>query len=190
MDTPKPKPRQPNDPFYKAFVSQRLNPKVAKLTDAEFRAWHYALASARMMNPTGQWASRDYLDAALGEYKAHIDRLIEVDLLRVDDDGTLLSANWDVNQKGITDPTGAERQARWREREKSRNALRNADKTRLDKSRLDESRGDETRNGESSMDESFQSTEGVRAFGRSPLPRQSRPTPYELPPGELDDNPF
>jgi hypothetical protein len=198
MPTPSKKP-----PFFFMFVSNRTNPKVARLTDAEYRAWIYALGSARMMQPAGQWPSRDYLDVELGPYAVHVDALIGADLIRLDDESdVLMSANWDTNQAGLSDPTGAVRQQRWRDKRKAeRNALRNTDKNRLDETRyesmrVDKTRRDETRNDENAMFERSQSTEGIAPSGAPPSAPSSQSSfeyPRRVPaapPAEDEDLPF
>lgn len=189
------KPPTKKPPFYLSYSSQRTNPKVAALTDAEYRAWHYALCSARLSVPAGQWPSRDYLAADLGrKYAKHIGRLIELDLLRVDTDGVVMSTNWDVNQSGLSDPTGAARQRAWRERERAKReaeatsgqssahvtryaVTRNTDKSREDESRVDKTRLDTSGNETNSSVETLAVAYAAKAATAPSLTRQQTWTP-------------
>lgn len=106
-------------PHVYIYTSHPDNPKVAALNDAEYKAWHLTLRSARSQVPAGQWASREYLERALGEYAVHIDVLMRRDLLRRL--GPIyFSANWDINQPGITSDTHRALQNAWRDAEAHR----------------------------------------------------------------------
>jgi hypothetical protein len=112
MSEPKAKAKLP--PYVNVYTSHPDNPKVAALTDAEYRAWHLSLASARHQTPCGQWPSRAYLEQGLGAYAEHIDVLVKRDLIRVWR-GTYFSANFDTNQPGVTSDTHRRLQESYRE---------------------------------------------------------------------------
>lgn len=107
MSEPKPKAKLPPHVYF--YTSAPDNPKVAALSNAEFRAWVYAGLSARMMVPAGQWPSRAHLSRALGDLAEHIDALVRRDLIRVYPvkpyKGVHFWTGWSKYQPGITSET-------------------------------------------------------------------------------------
>ncbi len=96
------------------------NPKIAKATDAVFRAYIYALCSTREEQVRGEWISRDYLAAAIGKYARHIPAMLDLELLVEDGDGTLRVPQYDHWQP--SDETSARRSHDYRERLKTERA--------------------------------------------------------------------
>lgn len=82
------------------------HPKIASLTDREFRVWMRLMCyCGRHQDPTVDTVTRQEV---VGLTQSVVRRFVEVDL--VDSDGTI--HDWSVYQP--RDSTGADRQAKWR----------------------------------------------------------------------------
>lgn len=144
------RPVTPSRSWLRLDALLSVNPKIAALTDAEFRAWVLSLCSAKLQQSEGSWASEAYYRLGLGAYAEHLPALLAAGLLERDDDDLLVVHDWHEWQP--KDETSAERSRRYRDRLKERReavtrdatyATRGATQTRRDETRRDVT--DETR---------------------------------------------
>lgn len=99
--------------WIKVDVQITRNPKIARLTDGQFRAEITSLTQAKLCDVEGEWPSVEHWRAAVGpELAAHLDALVAGDLLELDPAGPIRVHDWADHQQN--DPTAAERAARYR----------------------------------------------------------------------------
>lgn len=155
-----------------------FNPKVAALSDAEFRAWILSLCAAKLAQSEGEWPSETYYSAAIGrDYAGHLPALVDAGLIDRDADGWLAMHDWAEWQP--KDPTAKERAKRYRDRH--RTVTRDDTPVTRDVTpvtRTEERRGDQSRTEESTQappPADPDPTDGPAAYfevtGRYPQPR-------------------
>lgn len=94
------------------------NPKAAKLTDAQFRAYVTSLCEAKLTQSEGEWRDQEHYAFAVGSRVArHLPALLAAGLLEQADDGWISVHDWTDWQ--TKDPTSAERSRRYREKQRA-----------------------------------------------------------------------
>lgn len=107
-------------PWLKASTTLLHDSRVLALpSDACRWTWMLLLLHAKLQTPQGEFDSRGQVESLLGrDRKRWVDVLLGADLAREVEDGRIVIPRWASHQ---VDPTGADRQRRWREREAERN---------------------------------------------------------------------
>lgn len=108
--------------------------KMVELNDGAFRLWIATLSEAWHQTPKGSFENEKQFRACVSGIAdaKHLRKLIELDLMVIEDNGTVRVCNWSKHQ---IDPTAGTRKERWKnatgtQSERSENAL---DKNRVDK---------------------------------------------------------
>jgi hypothetical protein len=118
------RPATPSRFWVKLDALLHRNPKIARLTDAQFRAYITVLGEAKLCQSEGEWPSEEHLRFAIGaKASRHIPTLVDARLLEVDRDGWVRVHDW--NDWQPRDPTAAARSARYRARQKAERDTRN-----------------------------------------------------------------
>lgn len=105
------------------------NPKVARLTDAQFRALVTTWCEGKLAQSEGEWPTVDHWRWAVGSKHAkHLDALVEAGLLEVDDDGWLRIHDWSAWQP--KDATAAARAKAYRDRHRASRTVTRDDTNR------------------------------------------------------------
>ena len=117
------------------------NPKIGRLSDAQYRAYMTTLCEGKLARSEGEWPSTDHLAFAVGQKAArHLPALIAAGLIEVDRDGWVRVHDWQDYQP--KDTQAAERAKRYRDRKRDRataqrDAERDASRDGRDASRDD-----------------------------------------------------
>jgi hypothetical protein len=124
------------------------NPKAARLSDAEFRAYVTSLCEAKLSRSEGEWPDVEHYRFAVGRRLArHLPALLAAGLLEASD-GWIAVHDWSDWQP--RDATAAERAKRYRDKKRDeRDVTRDVTSTKRDERDVTQSREEESREEES-----------------------------------------
>ena len=94
-------------------VNAHKDPKIAGLTDMQFRAFVTIIAEVKTLRSAGVFKSRLHVKQVIGSRLGRaVDNLVDIGLLTESGDGVVTVSNYSRYQ---VDPTSASRQQKWRD---------------------------------------------------------------------------
>ena len=94
-------------------VNAHKDPKIAGLTDMQFRAFVTIIAEVKTLRSAGVFKSRLHVKQVIGSRLGRaVDNLVDIGLLTESGDGVVAVSNYSRYQ---VDPTSASRQQKWRD---------------------------------------------------------------------------
>jgi hypothetical protein len=94
-------------------VNAHKDPKIAGLTDTQFRAFVTIIAEVKTLRSSGVYKSRLHIKQVIGPRLGRaVDYLVDIGLLSEGEDGLVTVSNYSRYQ---VDPTSTSRQQRWRD---------------------------------------------------------------------------